>query len=121
MIGLSRNELTVWAPRIVGLGLAFFLSLFALDAFSDGQGIAGTIVAFAMGLLPALVVLTTVIVGWRHAGLAALVFAALTVFYSATTLERPLWIAVIAGPLALVGALFFISWKFNQRERKRDA
>ena len=112
---LSRYELTLWAPRIVGLGLAFFLSLFALDAFSEGRGIAGTIVAFAMGLLPALIVLITVIIGWKRDGIASLIFVALTLFYALSTLERPLWIAFIAGPLALVGALFFLSWRLKAR------
>jgi len=113
---LTRHELTIWAPRIMGLGLAFFLSLFALDAFSEARGIAGTIVAFAMGLLPAAVVLVTVMVGWKRDGIASLVFAGLTLFYALTTIERPLWIAFIAGPLALVAVLFFLSWRLKLRQ-----
>jgi hypothetical protein len=113
---LTRRELTIWAPRIVGLGLAFFLSLFALDAFSEARGLAGTVVAFAMGLLPAAIVLITVIVGWKRDGIASLVFAALTLFYAVTTIERPLWIVFVAGPLALVGALFFLSWRLKLRQ-----
>jgi hypothetical protein len=113
---LTRRELTLWAPRIVGLGLAFFLSLFALDAFSEARGIAGTIVAFAMGLLPAAIVLATVIIGWKRDGIASLVFAALTIFYAVTTVERPLWIVFIAGPLALVAGLFFLSWRLKLRQ-----
>lgn len=113
----SRDDIILWAPRAAGLGLALFLSIFALDAFGEGRGIVGAVVAFAMGLAPALIVLATVIIGWRHEGFAALVFAALTVFYAATTLEHPVWIAIIAGPLALVGCLFFLSW----RERRRLA
>jgi hypothetical protein len=113
---LTRHELIIWAPRIVGFGLAFFLSLFALDAFSEARGIVGTVVAFAMGLLPAAIVLLTVIVGWKRDGIAALTFAALTIFYAATTIERPLWVVIIAGPLALVAALFFLSWRLKRRQ-----
>ena len=108
---ITRAELIVWAPRILVLGLALFLSLFALDAFTENRGIAGAMVAFAMGLLPALAVLATVIVGWKHEGIAATVFAVLTVFYAATTLEHTAWIALVAAPLAIVGVFFFLSWR----------
>ena len=107
----SRDDLIVWAPRIVGLGLAIFLSLFALDAFSEGRGLIGAVVAFVMGLVPSLVVLATVIVGWKHERIAAVVFAILTVFYAIMARDHLAWIAVIAGPLALVGLLFYVSWR----------
>jgi len=29
---LTTREIIIWAPRIVGLGLALFLSLFGVDA-----------------------------------------------------------------------------------------
>lgn len=106
----TRREIIVWAPRVVGLGLAGFLGLFATDAFMESRGLAGTMVAFAMGLLPAVVVLAVVLIGWKHEGFAGLAFVAMTVFYAMTTLEHPAWIAVIAGPLALVAALFLYSW-----------
>jgi hypothetical protein len=112
----TSREIIVWAPRVTGLGLATFLSLFALDAFSDGRGIISTTVAFAMGLLPALVVLITVAIGWKHEAVAATIFAGLTIFYAASALDHPSWIVIIAGPLALVGALFFASWRIRMRE-----
>jgi hypothetical protein len=112
----TSREIIVWAPRVTGLGLATLLSLFALDAFSDGRGIISTTVAFAMGLLPALVVLITVVIGWKHEAVAATIFTGLTIFYAASALNHPSWIVIIAGPLALVGALFFASWRSRTRE-----
>lgn len=106
----SRHELIVWAPRIVGIGLALFLGIFATDVFIENRGIVGTLVAVAMHLIPAIVVLALVLIGWRHEGVAGLCFVALAVFYAATSLENPAWIVVIAGPLALLSALFFYSW-----------
>jgi hypothetical protein len=73
-------------------------------------------IAFAMGLLPALIVLVTVAIGWKHEAAAATIFAGLTIFYAALELDHPSWVIIIAGPLALVGALFFVSWRLQSRK-----
>lgn len=112
---ISSSQVIRWAPRVAGLGLAIFLSLFATTALTEDRGLAGTIVAFAMGLLPALVVAAVVIIGWTHDGAAAILFSLLTIFYAVSTLERPLWIAIVAGPLAVTGGLFFLSWMTRTR------
>jgi hypothetical protein len=110
---LRYRDVIIWAPRIVGLGLAAFLGLFALDAFSDGRGLISTTVAFAMGLLPALVVLLTVVAGWKHEAFAAAVFTVLTVVYAVLARQHLSWVVLIASPLALVAVLFFLSWRFR--------
>lgn len=107
---ISRNQVIQWAPRVAGLGLAIFLSLFATTALTENRGLAGTIVAFAMGLLPALVVAAVVLIGWAHDGAAAILFSLLTIFYAVSTLEHPVWIAIVAAPLAVTGGLFLLSW-----------
>jgi hypothetical protein len=89
--------------------------MFALDAFSQGQGILGGIVGATMGLIPAVIALVTVAIGWKHEGIAALLFFAGAVFYAVTTREHPGWIAVIAAPLVIAGILFTISWQKKAR------
>jgi hypothetical protein len=111
----ARAELTHWAPRIAGLGLAGFLGLFALDSLSNPQGILETAIAVIMGLLPALGVLAVVIIGWKHPGIAAVLFAVFAVMYSASALSHPGWILLIAGPLVLVAILFLLSWRALQK------
>ena len=110
----SRQGFIIWAPRIVGIGLAFFLGLFAADVFIENRGLLGTLVGFAMHLVPAIVVLVLVLVGWRHEGIAGACFLGLALFYTATTLEHPAWIVIIAGPLALLSALYLYSWWFRK-------
>ena len=105
------GDLVHWAPRIAGLGLAGFLALFALDSLSNPQGLLETAIAVIMGLMPALGVLATVIIGWKRPGIAAVLFAVFAVMYSASALSHPGWILLIAGPLVLVAILFLISWR----------
>jgi len=106
-----RSRGILWAPRIAGLCLAAFLALFAFDAFSQNQGIMSAIVGTTMGLVPAIVAVVVVLIGWKHEGTAALLFFAGAVFYAITTREHPSWVAAIAAPLVVVGILFTISWR----------
>lgn len=114
---LARREFVLWAPRIIGLGLAGFLALFALDSLSKPQGILETAIAVIMGLVPALGVLSSVIIGWKHQGVAAIVFAVFAVIYSVSAHDHPGWILLIAGPLVLVAILFLVSWRAVSRAR----
>jgi hypothetical protein len=112
---LTRNDVILWAPRVVGIGLAVFLALFAADIFMEDRGILGTLVAIMMHLVPSIVVLALVFVGWKHEGLAAVGFVALAILYAATMRERLAWIALVSTPLAIVSALFFYSWWVRTR------
>jgi hypothetical protein len=108
---------SLWAPRIVGLGLAGFLALFALDSLTNPQGLLETAIAVIMGLLPALGVLAAVIIGWKRPGVAAILFAVFAVIYSVSALNHPGWILLIAGPLVLVAVLFLVSWRALSKPR----
>lgn len=105
----------LWAPRLVGLGLSAFLALFALDSFSNPLGLLGTAMAVGMGLIPALGVLGTVIVGWKRPAIAAIVFAVFAVIYSVSVLGHPSWIVIIAAPLMLEAILFLLSARQTSR------
>ena len=116
----ANRDIVLWAPRIVGLGLALFLSLFALDAFSDPRGVLATIIALLMGLIPALITLTAVLIGWKHQGVAAIIFLVGAIFYAINALEHPDWVLIITGPLVLEAILFYLSWR-QTRDRQETA
>ena len=111
------REIVVWTPRVAGLGLTAFLGLFALDSLDNSHGILTATISVVMGLLPAMIVLGTVLLGWKYEAIAAAIFAGLAVLYAASTLNHPDWIALIAGPLVLEAALFLVSWRFQSRRR----
>ena len=41
-----------WSPRVLSILFALFLSIFALDVFSEGYAFAETILALLMHLIP---------------------------------------------------------------------
>ena len=91
-----------WLPRILGIGVALFVALFALDAVGEG---AGSLVIHA---IPSLLILAIVAIGWKHPWVAAAAFMALGGCY-AVSVRRMDWILVIAAPLFVVGLLFLLS------------
>src|SRR3989304_1852376 len=61
-----ENRRLRWAPRVRGLGMALFLSVFALDAFGEG-GLLRNVAGFLIHLIPSFIVLAVLIAAWRRA------------------------------------------------------
>ena len=100
----------LWAPRVAGILVAGFLGLFALDAF-EGQSLLLGLAAFAIHLIPSLLVLAAVAVAWKFEWVGAVAFLGLALAYAVMVHGRIDWVAVVSGPLAVVGALFLIAWR----------
>ena len=65
-----------------------------------------------MHLIPAAFVLAVVVLAWRWPLLGAAGFLAAAALYAWTAPRGHLdWIAVISGPLTVVGVLYLWSWK----------
>lgn len=101
-----------WAPRLLGLLLAGFLSLFAFDVFGTGASLLEEIGAFLIHLVPVYLVLIALLIAWRWEHVGGLLFIALGVAYLLWARNMH-WSAylVITGPLWLVGALFLLGWR----------
>ena len=94
---------------LVGL----FLGLFALDAFSEGKPLVQALADFIIHLAPAAVLFVVVALAWRREWIGGIAFVGLAIAYAASNMGRPDWILTISGPLAIVGALFFWSWRHH--------
>ena len=110
-------DLVRLAPRVLGIGFALFVSLFALDVFDTPAGVGVTAVALLIHLVPTFVLLLTVALAWRREWLGALVFGVLGSAYLAFVRGFPVaTYVVIAGPPLVIAALYLASW---QRRRSR--
>jgi len=96
----------LWVPRVLGIALGLFLALFALDAFESGKPFWHSVTDALIHLLPSALVLSLVALSWRWPSVAGFAFLALAAGYALTTGFRPDWVAVISGPLLIVGLLF---------------
>lgn len=87
MKNLTKRSL-FWTPRILGVVFALFISLFALDVFSEGNGFWRTAIALALHLIPTFVILAALAVAWRREWVGATFFPGLGVLYLVMTWGR---------------------------------
>ena len=108
----SMKQLLVWTPRILCLLFAAFLSLFALDVFSEVAGFWQTLAALMMHLIPTGLVLLALVIAWRWESIGGVIFISLGVLHVIISRGNLHWsaYAVIVGPLFLVGTLFLANW-----------
>ena len=106
----NAPNVVIWLARGFACAAAIFIGLFALDAFGQGRSFWAALPDFLIHLLPTWILLATVAAAWRRPWIGAVVFFSLAALYTASTLRRPDWVLVIAGPLLLVAVLYFLSW-----------
>jgi hypothetical protein len=110
-----------WAPRILTILFALFLSVFALDVFAETNGFLQTLTALVLHLMPTFLVVVLLVLAWRWELIGVIAFAGLAITYIVVMWGRFPWVtyAAISGPLLLISVLFFLSWR--QRFRARTA
>jgi len=104
------EKILFWSPRVLGILVAIFVSIFALDVFGEGYSFWETIAALAMHLIPTLVILIVLGIAWRWEWTGGFLFVALGVLYITLFWEPsnlPAYL-IISGPLFLVGILFLL-------------
>jgi hypothetical protein len=106
-----------WAPRILGVLIAIFVSLFALDVFGEGYPLWETVVALMMHLIPTAIILMILAIAWRWERVGGFLFVVLAVLYIALFWDPSRWPAylMISGPLFLAGGLFIFGSYYRER------
>jgi hypothetical protein len=108
---LTKKSL-YWTPRILCLLFAAFLSIFALDVFSEELGFWQTVAALLMHLIPSAAIVGVLAIAWRWEWVGAAAFGAFGLLYVLMMWGRfPLSVYfTISGPLFLIAALFLANW-----------
>ena len=108
---INMNTFVYWAPRVLSILFIGFVSLFALDVFSEYQG-RELVVPFIMHMLPSIALTIAVVIAWRYELVGSALFIGFAAWYVwEAGLDKPWsWYAAIAGPAAIVGLLYLASW-----------
>ena len=118
----SARGVLFWAPRILTILFALFLSVFALDVFAETKGFLETLTALVLHLIPAFLVVVLLVLAWRRGLIGVIAFAGLAITYVVVMWGRGFpWVAyvTISAPLLLMSVLFLLSWR--QRRSARTA
>ena len=116
----TYSRLLVWMPRVLGALFAAFVGLLSADVFDEELTAWQTLIAFAVHLVPAVIVVLVLVVAWRWEAVGGLLFLGAGVGYAIAVIARnhPLsWIPAISGPLFLIGILFLLSGRVLPRTR----
>ena len=107
-----------WAPRVLCILFAAFISIFALDVFDENRGWR-LVLALGMHLIPTALVLVVLALAWKWEWVGGVVCLGLGAFYVYWSWGKFGWMApvFIAGPLFLVGALFLAGWTYRKEIR----
>jgi hypothetical protein len=116
------NKLLFWAPRVLCLLFAAFISIFAADAFGEGQGFWETALRLALHLIPTALILVILAISWRLEWVGAVLFTTLGVLYSLLFWGRFHWsaYAAISASLSLIGLLFLTNWWSRSKQGTAD-
>jgi len=117
----STKRVLFWTPRVLCILFAMFLSLFALDVFSEGHSFGETILALLIHLVPVYIVVIVLVIAWRWEWVGAILFNVLAVLYVVMSWGRFPWITYMdmSGPLVIVGVLFLLNWIYRAQLRTR--
>lgn len=104
-------------PRLAGLIIVLFVSMFALDAFQEGAGAWAMLLAFLLHALPAIVMAVLLVFAWRWEWIGFVAFAGAAVFFLVFFYRDPAQalgnFLIFSAPMAAVGLLFWANWKWK--------
>lgn len=105
-----------WSARIITILYALFLAIYAADVFEERAGFWETTLAMIIHLLPCILILLILWFAWKNEWVGGIFYlilggAYITAYWGRFSFQIFL---VIAGPLILIGILFWITW-FTQK------
>ncbi len=111
----ASTQILFWSPRALSILFAVFISIFAFDVFSEGYDFWKTLLAFAIHLIPSIIILLFLTIAWRWEWIGGIVFLILAISYIVMAWRKfPLSVYfVIAGPMVIISILFFFNWKYR--------
>ncbi len=116
-----------WTPRVLGIMAIMFLSMFAMDSFSNDLTIWLQIRGFLIHLIPSFILLAFLVIAWKWEFVGGMIYA-LTglgfipfIYMGNFKNNNSVWtsiqiVLIINIPLVIVGILFLIN-HFKKRNQ----
>jgi hypothetical protein len=115
MMSPTTRKILYWAPRVLGIAYALFLSLFAFDVWGTGNSFWYELAGFLIHLIPVYLVVIAIVIGWRRPRLGGILFLALAVAFTLFFGWREVEVLLaLALPLVVIGLLFLANGQENR-------
>ena len=121
MFAKKGYRVIYWTPRILCIVFALFISMFALDVFSEGYTGLEIVLALFMHLVPTYIIVALLLVAWKWEWIGAIAFCGLGVYYVLMTRGRMPLITylLIPGPSFVISLLFLLSWLWRDPDQSQ--
>ncbi len=118
-----KKTVLYWAPRVISIAFALFISLFGFDVFNMDIGFPEIILAFIMDMMPAILVAVMIAFAWRWELAGTVLCVGLAAFYFIFMNRHMDWVTIllIPGPLILLAVLWFFGWRQKKKYLKEQA
>lgn len=102
-----------YLPRTLAIIYIIFISLFALDVFSEYK-FPEVLLALFMHLIPTFILIAITILAWKKELIGGITFILLGIFFTFffNTYNNPISFLIITLPLILIGILFLFNFKY---------
>ncbi len=106
-----------WSPRLAGVLIISFVSLFALDMFEGDSTLGEKLLGFLMHMLPSIAMIIVLVLAWRWEWVGFVTFLAASLFFLRFVIADPLQglghFLLFSGPLLLIALLFGANWRWR--------
>ena len=111
---MNKNDgnFLYWAPRVAGIVLILFISLFSFDVFEGPAPWWEKMLAFLIHLAPSIVLAIGLAIAWRREWFGAVLCVGFGLWYVLMFGTRQHWSAslLLGGLPAAVGLLWWLAW-----------
>jgi hypothetical protein len=111
-------RLIYWSPRIAGILIILFVSMFALDVFEEGLSLGEMLLGFLMHMLPSIAMAIVLALAWRWEWVGFVTFLFAGLFFLRVMLFNPMrglgMFLLFSGPMFLIAVLFGVNWRWRE-------
>ena len=114
-------KLIYWSPRIAGILIILFVSMFAFDVFVEGLTLGEMLLGFLMHMLPSIAMAIVLALAWRWEWVGFVTFLLAGLFFLRAMLFNPMqgvgMFLLFSGPMFLIALLFGANWRWRKELR----
>ncbi len=115
----KKNGFLYWTPRILGIGMIFYLAIFSFDVIGTSDDPWQVALGMLIYNIPSFILIILLLFSWKWDLIGGIIYPLLGLAYNLFFCDQH-WSAHlgIAGPLFLIGLLFLLNWKANRNTIK---
>jgi hypothetical protein len=111
------SKVLYYTPRLAGVLMIIFVSLFALDVFGPGIPFWKQVLGFIIHAAPAIILAILMFFAWKRPVIGFVIFGLAAVFFLRFVFNLDFGagnFVMFVGPLALISAMFWMNWKWGE-------